>query len=103
MAVAFRIDDYTQHPDGSIEIRYTAGVEPLPLIWSGHSWIFSSKNDLQEFLNEGTAEWFTPELAFHFVVAIWKQAQPSMNNPNVVLGKKLVFDPGSITTTMRVI
>ena len=55
-----------------------------------------------EFLNEGTAEWLTPDLALRFVVAIWKQAQPAMNNPSVVVGKTLVFDPASLTATIRV-
>ena len=102
MALAFRIDGYTQSPDGRVEVRYTAGKDPLPAAWSGHAWVFFAKADLMEFLNEGTAEWLTPDLALRFVVAIWKQAQPAMNNPSVVVGKTLVFDPASLTATIRV-
>jgi len=103
VALAFRIDGYTQHPDGRVEVRYTAGKDPLPAAWSGQAWVFFAKADLTEFLSEGTAEWLTPELALRFVAAIWKQAQPAMSNPNVVVGKTLIFDPASLTATMQVV
>jgi len=102
MALAFRIDGYTQRADGSVEVRYTAGKTPLPVSWSGHAYVFASKGDLAEFLSEGTTAWLTPEIALRFVVAIWKQAQPGLTNPTVVLGKTLVFDPASLTATMKV-
>ena len=103
MTLAFRIDGYTQHPDGHVEVRYTAGTDPLATAWSGRAWVFSSKADLSEFLSEGTTEWLTPELALRFVVAIWKQAQPAMNNSAVVVGKTLIFDPTNLTATMKVV
>ena len=73
MALAFRIDGYTQYPDGRVEVRYTAAPE-----------------------------WLTPDLALRFVIAIWKTLQPAMNNPTVIVGKTLTFDPASLTATMRV-
>lgn len=102
MAVALRIDEYTTHEDGRIEVKFTAGPAPLPAGWGGNAWIFPSKGDLVEFLSASTTEWLTPELALRFVVAVWKQAQPGLTNPAVILGKTLTFDPASLMATMKV-
>ena len=102
MALAFRIDGYTQHPDGRVEVRYTAGVAPLSAAWQGLAFGYGSKQHVLDMIAEGTTEWLTPDLALRFVIAIWKTLQPVMNNPTVIVGKTLTFDPASLTATMRV-
>ena len=102
MALAFRIDGYTQYPDGRVEVRYTAGVAPLSAAWQGLAFGYGSKQQVMDLIAEDTGEWLTPDLALRFVIAIWKTLQPTMSNPAAVVGKTLTFNPASLTATMSV-
>jgi hypothetical protein len=101
--VAMRIDGFTQNADGSIHLRYTAGGAPLPGAWQGQGILFGSKADVSEFLTASNASWLDVTLALHFIVALWRQANPALDNPNIVVGKTLVFDPANFTQTMYVV
>jgi len=52
MAVSGRVDDVILHLDGRVEVKYTEGVEPLPLAWGGEAVIYPSRVDFVLALQE---------------------------------------------------
>lgn len=50
MPKSARIDEVIQHPDGKVEIRFTQGETPLPVLWSGLSLEFESVHALASHL-----------------------------------------------------
>lgn len=92
MATSVRIDGLPiLHPDGRIEVKFTAGRAPLPLTAAGNSQIFSDRADLAQRLR-AFEESLTEEQQLLFVLSLWWKRDPNFADPRHGQGRSITVD-----------
>ncbi len=97
MSIALRIDSITPVGSGTVILGYTFGSTPLPAQSSGRG-VETSVAKLQALLDEINPEHLLIVMGY----ALWKAANPALNNPGLIVGKILTVNPGNAASPMVV-
>ena len=101
MAKALRIDTLELLGDDRVRLTYTRGTAPLPMAQGGEGIIWSSKDDAVAALDAADAALDSEGLLL-LLLAVWRRANPALNNPAIVIGKTMTFDVTPTTITITV-
>jgi hypothetical protein len=101
VSFACRIDTLRRLPTGEVELEYTAGSSPLPAERSGEGLRWNSLQQAAEDVQR-VQDLFTRDHLPYLLLAIWRQANPSGNNPAAIVGRMITVNVTAATITLTV-